>query len=76
MDRNDGQHGAVRNEVQARQGGRTQLTIWVLVASLILATVVGFFLFTARDQVSPNRPAAVQSPANPGAPPAEPKTNP
>ena len=76
MDRNDSGHGTVRSEVQAKQGGRSQLTVWVLAASLALAAIVGLFLFTARDEVSPNRPAAVQNPANPGAPPAQPKTNP
>lgn len=75
MDRNNGR-GAVRTEVQAKQGGLSTLTMWVLVVSLALAAIVGAILFTGANQVAPNRPAAVDNPANPGAPPAQPKTNP
>ena len=69
MDRSD-QRGPVRSEVQAKQGGAPRLTVWVLVASLVLAVIVGAMLFTGADEVAPNRPAAVESPANPGAAPA------
>jgi hypothetical protein len=75
MARNDGR-GAVRSEVQAKQGGGSRLTLWVLVASLALAAIVGAFLFFKTDVVAPNRPAAVENPANPGASPAKPTTNP
>jgi flagellar basal body-associated protein FliL len=74
MDRNDGP-GVVRSEVQAKQGGTSKLTLIVLVVSLALAAGVGVFLLTETNEVAPNRPAAVENQANPGAPPAA-KTNP
>ena len=77
MDRSD-QRGAERSEVQAKQGGAPRLTVWVLVASLALAVIVGAMLFTGADEVAPDRPSAVESPANPGAAPAPevPRNNP
>jgi hypothetical protein len=75
MDRNDGT-GAVRAEVQTKQGGNSQWTLWVLAGSLALAAIVAIFLITETDEVAPNRPAAVESPANPGSPAAPPRTNP
>ena len=75
MDRTD-QRGPVRSEVQTKQGGAPRLTVWVLVASLALAAIVGALLFGGADEVAPNRPAAVENPANPGAAPAQPSTNP
>ena len=71
MDRNDGR-GPTRTEVQAKQGGAPRLTMWVLAASLALAAIVGALLFTGADEIAPNRPAAVESPVNPGATPAQP----
>ena len=70
MDRNDGR-GPIRTEVQAKQGGAPRLTMWVLAGSLALAAIVGAMLFTGADEIAPNRPAAVESPANPGAAPAQ-----
>jgi len=66
MDRPD-QRGPVRSEVQTKQGGAPSLTIWVLIGSLALAIIVGTMLFTGADEVAPNRPAAVENPANPPA---------
>ena len=77
MDRTD-QRGPVRSEVQAKQGGAPSLTIWVLMGSLALAIIVGAMLFTGADEVAPNRPAAVDNPANPpansGSAPTQPNT--
>lgn len=74
MDQNE-ETGAVRSEVQTKQGGNSQWTLWVLAGSLALAAIVAIFLITGTDEVAPNRPAAVESPANPGSPESPPKTN-
>jgi hypothetical protein len=77
MDRTDhDQGGPVRSEAQAKQGGPPKLTVLVLVASLALAVIVGAMLFTGADEVAPNRPAAVESPANPPANPGNSPANP
>jgi hypothetical protein len=75
MNRDDGT-GAVRSEGQTKQGGNSKWTLLVLAGSLALAAIVAIFLLTATDEVAPNRPAAVESPANPGSPASQPKTNP
>ena len=78
MDRTD-QRGPVRSEVQTKQAGGPSMTIWVLIASIAFAIIVGGMLFTGADEVAPNRPAAVESPANPpansGSAPTTPNTS-
>ncbi len=44
------------------------MTLWILLASLALAAIVGIVLYTNTNDVAPNRPNAVESPANPGSP--------
>lgn len=75
MDRNDIKSGPVRSESQAKQGGRSPLTLWVLCGSLALAAIVAYFLLTQANVIAPNRPNAVVNPANPGEPAAEQKPN-
>jgi hypothetical protein len=68
MSRNDTGSGPVRSEGQAKQGGRSTMTLWVLCGSLVLAAIVAYFLLTQTNMIAPNRPNAVTNPANPGAP--------
>jgi hypothetical protein len=70
MNTNDSGRGQVRTEVQAKQGGRSPITLWVLCGSLALAAIVAYFLLTETNMIAPNRPNAVTSPANPGSPAA------
>lgn len=60
--------GPVKSEMQAKQGGTSKMTLWILVASLALAAIVGIVLYTNANDVAPNRPNAVENPANPGSP--------
>jgi hypothetical protein len=75
MNRNEIKSGPVRSESQAKQGGRSPLTLWVLCGSLVLAAIVAYFLLTQANVIAPNRPNAVVNPANPTAPASDQKPN-
>lgn len=77
MSTKDSRSGPVRSEVQTKQGTRSPFTLWVLCGSLLLAAIVAYFLLTQTNLIAPNRPDAINNPANPGVPAAQPeKSNP
>ncbi len=62
-------------EKQAKQGGFRRMTLWILIASLILATIVGYVLLSTTEEYTADTPAPVESaPENPTPPivPVEP----
>ena len=68
-----------RSETKVKQGGPPRVTLWVLLASIVLAALVGVALLTNTDEYPPstqrnpveNQPAAGNQPTPA---PAEPQT--
>jgi hypothetical protein len=67
----------VRNETKAKQGGPPRVTLWILLASVALAAIIGFMLLSNTDEFPPsaernpveNNPVSGSQPAPPQAPP-------
>jgi hypothetical protein len=65
------------NTTRARQGGPTRVTLWILMASVALAAIIGFMLLTNTDEFPPsternpveNNPVSGSQPAPPQTPP-------
>jgi hypothetical protein len=69
--------GATRFETKAKQGGPPRVTLWVLLASILLAALVGAMLLTNTDEFPPstqrnqveNQPVSGNQPAPPSTSP-------
>lgn len=68
-------HASDITATKARQGGPTRVTLWVLLASVALAAIVGFTLLTNNDEFPPStqRNPVEHNPVS-GSQPAPPET--
>jgi hypothetical protein len=56
-------------EKEAKQGGFRRVTLWIMIASLILATIVGYVLLsTTEDYTADNHAPLESAPENPTPP--------
>jgi hypothetical protein len=56
-------------EKQAKQGGYRRVTLWIMVVSLILASIVGYVLLSTTEDYTADNAAPIESaPDNPTPP--------
>jgi hypothetical protein len=56
-------------EKKAKQGGFRRVTLWIMIVSLILASIVGYVLLSTTEEYTADNPAPVESaPDNPTPP--------
>jgi hypothetical protein len=65
------------NETKVKQGGPPRVTLWIMLASIALAAIIGFMLLSNTDEFPPstqrnpveNNPVSGSQPATPEASP-------
>ncbi|MGF1620252.1 MAG: hypothetical protein ACFCUR_06535 [Rhodomicrobiaceae bacterium] len=59
-------------EKRAKQGGFRRVTLWIMIVSLILATIVGYGLLSTTEEYTADEPAPLESAPENQAPPIVP----
>ena len=54
-------HAPVRNDVNAKQGDRNPVTLWILIAAVLLAGIAGWVLLSGTESFTADREAPLEN---------------
>jgi hypothetical protein len=75
-DASDTGHGQVKSGVRAKQRDHSTHTLWILIAGIVFAVIVGWILLASTDLFTADQPVAIEEAPNPQSPPQVPGANP
>lgn len=63
------ENAPVKNEVNAKQGDRSSVTLWILIAAVLLAGITGWVLLAGTEQYTADRETPLENATEAQSPP-------